>query len=153
MVFGSVVPGRIGIEVAAGEDDLLAVGPEVTARRPASARTDSSITAGIKVHDKDLIERIACAFFFRLEDNLLHVRRKVTLPGTHKIVAHLADVPQVNAFELLPAAPGHARDKACENEKHQHSPSVELKKVKKSLPRLAIIRQRCELVRSKMANE
>src|SRR6185503_341692 len=59
LVLLGVVAFRIGVEVAAGEDDLLAVGREEAARRLADAGADAGDAAGRQVLGEDLIERIA----------------------------------------------------------------------------------------------
>src|SRR5262249_27116240 len=45
----------VRVEVAAGEDDLLAVGGEVGAGRLADAGADAAELAALQVHDEDLV--------------------------------------------------------------------------------------------------
>src|SRR5438105_6744549 len=58
-VFLGVMLLGVGIKMAAGENDFLAVRREVTAGRPPDAGTDPAVLPGVEVHDKNLIERVA----------------------------------------------------------------------------------------------
>src|SRR5262249_22969897 len=78
---GVLLPG-IGVEMAAGEDDLFAVRREVGTGGLADARADPAVSARVQIHDKDLVKRIPRLLLFGLEDDLFHVRREVALPGT-----------------------------------------------------------------------
>src|SRR5207248_1886696 len=86
LLFQPVLFLHVRVEMAAGEDDLLAVGPEVGAGRAARPRADAMKDPGLQVHDEDLVERVAASLFFRLEDDLLAVGRKVALTRTDKVV-------------------------------------------------------------------
>src|SRR5262249_31754604 len=88
----------VGVGVAAGEDDLLAVGPEVGAGSLADAGADAAVGAAVEVHDEDLVERVAGVLLLGLEDDLLHVRREVALAGPDEILGELADVVQILRF-------------------------------------------------------
>src|SRR5262249_9499184 len=92
LVFLGVFCFRVWIEVAAGEDDLLAVRPEIAARRLAHAGADAADSAGAQGLTENLIERISGVLFFRLEYDLLAVRRKIPLSGAREVFRHLADV-------------------------------------------------------------
>src|SRR5205807_7526142 len=97
-----IVLARLGIEMAAGEEDLLAVGPEVAAGGLAHARADAAITAAWQVHDEDLVKGIAGTLLLGLEDDLLAVGREVPLTGPDEIKGDLTNVREVRCLLLLP---------------------------------------------------
>src|SRR5262249_687946 len=101
ILLGVMFPG-VGIEMAAGEDDFLAIRREVSTRCPPGAGTDAAASAGAQLHDKDLIKWIPRVSFLCLEDDLLAVRGKVAFAGADKIEGDLPDVLEVSGFELLP---------------------------------------------------
>src|SRR5262249_50527279 len=86
---------RVGVEVAAGEDDLLAVGREIAARRLADAGADADRPAGLQVRREDLVERVAAVLLLGLEDDRLAVRGEVALAGADEVLRDLADVLEV----------------------------------------------------------
>src|SRR5262249_43826237 len=91
-----------GIEMAAGEDDLLAVWMECGAGGAAHAGADAAEVAGLQILDKDLVERVARLLLLGLEDDFRPVRRKVAFLGADEAEGHLFDVLQVNGFCLFP---------------------------------------------------
>src|SRR5262249_10177566 len=109
---------RVGIEVTAGEDDLLAVRPEVAARRLADTGADTAKLARVQVQDEYLIKRIARVLFFRLEDDLLAVRREVAFAGAREILGDLMNVLQVRCFGALPVSWIGGQDEAGEQSMH-----------------------------------
>src|SRR5262249_50088842 len=102
LVFLGVFVLGVRIEMSAGEDDLLAVGPEVAARRLADAGADATKPASLKVHHEDLIKRIARILFLGLKTNLLTVGREISFAGASKFLGDLANVPQMRRFGLFP---------------------------------------------------
>src|SRR5581483_11725435 len=75
---------RLRVEVAAGEEDLLAVGPEIAAGRLADARADPADHAALQLHDEHLVERVL-PLLLGLEDDLLGVGREVPLAGADEV--------------------------------------------------------------------
>src|SRR5262249_23234479 len=92
----------VGVEVAAGEDDLLAVGGEVAARGLADAGADAADAAGLQVHGEDLVERVAALLLLGLEDDGLAVGREVALAGADEILGELLDIGEVGGLGVLP---------------------------------------------------
>src|SRR5262249_55931670 len=92
---------RVGIQVAAGEDDFFAGWMKVGASGLADARAHAPVFTTFQLHDKDLVEWVV-ALFFRLEDNLLAVRGEIALAGTYEVVGKLLDVVEMDGLELLP---------------------------------------------------
>src|SRR6266545_1586708 len=112
---------RLRVEVAAGEDDLLAVGVEKGARGLADTRADAAILARLKVHDEDLIERIAAVLLLSLENDLLGIGREVALAGANKVEGELSNVLEVCAFLSLPVGAWRA---ATEDEGDEQGPHI-----------------------------
>src|SRR5438105_8430830 len=106
--------------MAASEDDLLGVWPKVAACRRADARANAMIDTRVQLHDEDLVKRIAGALLFRLENDLRAVGREITLAGADEVVRHLANVPEVDGFELLPVSRLGGKSKACQDGQHSH---------------------------------
>src|SRR5262249_25128865 len=79
-------------EVAAGEDDLLAVGGEVAARGLADAGADAVGAAGRQVHGEDLVEGVAALLLLGLEDDGLAVGGEVAFAGADEVLDELLEV-------------------------------------------------------------
>src|SRR5207237_554597 len=92
----------VGVEVAAGEDNLLAVGGEVTAGRLADAGADAAVIALFRVADVNLVEGVAAVLLLGLEDDLFAVGGEIALAGADEIARHLADVGEVGRLGLSP---------------------------------------------------
>src|SRR5262249_34777750 len=107
VLLGVAGPG-LGVEVAAGEDHLLAVGPEVGAGRLADAGADAGRAAALQVRREDLVERVAGPLLLGLEDDRVAVGREVALAGADEVVGQLADVRQAGRLGLLPGGRGGA---------------------------------------------
>src|SRR5262249_36674105 len=119
LVLGLVLLLGVGVKVTAGEDDLLAVGPEVGAGGLADAGADAAELAGVEIHDEDLVERVAGPLLLGLEDDPLAVGREVALAGANEILRHLSDVGEVGRLGLFPVGRVGAEGEAGEKGKHR----------------------------------
>src|SRR5437764_247948 len=71
LVFLGILRLGVGVEMTAGEDDLLAVGAEKGAGRLADAGTDARHLPTSQVHRENLVERVAAVLFLGLENDRL----------------------------------------------------------------------------------
>src|SRR5262249_39544842 len=92
----------VGVEMAAGKDDFLAIRGEITARGLAHTRADTANASAGQVHRENLIKGVTAVLFLRLENDRLSVWREVTLAGPSEIVGDLADTVKVLGLSFGP---------------------------------------------------
>src|SRR5205814_1402148 len=99
---GVLVLLDVGVVVAGGEDDLLAVGAEERAGGTADAGADPPVLPSVEVLDEDLVERVAGALLLGLVDDPPAVGGEVPLAGAGEVEGDLADVLEVCRLGGLP---------------------------------------------------
>ena len=118
-----VVLAGVRVEMGAGEDDLLAVGPKERAGRLAEPGGDAPELAGGQVHGEDLVEGVARAFLLGLEDDASAIGREIAFAGANESVlaGDLVDVLQMRRLRLLPVRRlGGRGEQDSEREKGEH---------------------------------
>src|SRR5579875_731550 len=101
-IFFGILFLRLWIEMAAGEEDFLAIGRKIRARGLADAGADTAHMLALQIHNENLIKGIAAIFFLGLEDNAVAVGREIALAGADEIRSDLANIFQMDGLGFLP---------------------------------------------------